>query len=99
MDIQEQVKAWKEKYTFVYKITLSAKDYYFRALNRNDYIDILAAQAELEDPRKYDHDLEVCKKCMLSNVEDLEKKAGIAAVISEKIMAMSGFETAEIEEL
>jgi hypothetical protein len=99
MDIQEQVRGWKEKYTFVYKVALSGKDYYFRSLTREDYIDILAAQTEIEDPRKFDHDLEVCKRCMLSGLDDLTKKAGISTVIAEKIMSMSGFESAEIEEL
>jgi hypothetical protein len=36
---------------------------------------------------------------MLSSLEDLNKKAGISTVVAEKIMSMSGFETAETEEL
>lgn len=99
MDIQEQIKEWKDKYTFVYKVALSGRDYYFRSLTREDYIEILAAQGALEDPRSFDHDLEVCKRCMLSSLEDLNKKAGISTVVAEKIMSMSGFETAETEEL
>ena len=101
MEIQEQIKEWKDKYTYVYKVTLSGKDYYFRSLTREDYVEILAAQASLEDPRSFDHDLEVCKKCVLSNSDksELEKKAGLSTVISEKIMILSGFEQVEIEEL
>ena len=99
MELQEQVKEWKDKYTYVYKVTLSGKDYYFRSLTREDYIDILASQASMEDPQSFDHDLEVCKRCMLSDKEELNKKAGISTVIAEKIMILSGFETAEIVEL
>ena len=101
MELQDKIKSWKEKYTYVYKVGLSGKDYYFRSLTREDYVDILAAQAGLEDPRTFDHDLEVCNRCLLVEEDkaELQKKAGISTVIAEKIMILSGFENAEIEEL
>jgi len=101
MELQEQVKEWKEKHGFVYKINLSNKDYYFRTLTREDYIDILSQQALAEDPRKFDHDLEVTKKCILSTCADgeLDKKAGISTIICERIMIASGFESSEVEEV
>lgn len=101
MELAEQIKEWKDKYTFVYKITLSAKDYYFRTLTREDYIEILSIQATMEDPRKFDHDLEVTKKCLLSDWTEAEltKKAGISTVLTERIMIASGFEVSEITEV
>lgn len=99
--MEEKIKEWKEKYTYVYKMTLSGKDYYFRTLTRDDFIDILATQAGMDDPKDFDHDLEVVKKCIISDLEpdELKKKAGIATVLSERIMMMSGFEMSEVEEV
>lgn len=99
--IEEQVKEWKKLHGFVYKITLSNKTYYFRTLTRDDYVDILGAQATVDDPKKFDHDLEVTKKCLLSEwtEEELTKKAGISTILTERIMIASGFETSSVEEL
>lgn len=99
---QEKIQEWKKLHGYVYKINLGGKDYYFRTLTRDDYIDILSAQALAEDPsKKFDHDLEVCKKCILSECseDELTKKAGIATVITERIMIASGFESSDIQEV
>jgi len=99
--MEEKIKEWKEKYTYVYKITLSGKDYYFRPLTRDDYVDILSSQATAKDQKEFDHDLEVAKRCILSDYDkdELTKKAGISTVISERIMVVSGFEISDVEEV
>jgi hypothetical protein len=99
MEIQEQVKEWKDKYTYVYRMNLLGKDFYFRTLTREDYMDILAIQAS--DPRAFDHDIEVVRKCVLSPLDpaELKNKAGISTVLAEKIMLASGFEIGDIEEV
>jgi len=101
MELQEQIKDWKEKYTFVYKINLIDKDFYFRTLTRDDYIQIMGAQAQASPIKPFDHDLEVIKHCLLSEYDEKEltSKAGIATVIAEKIMILSGFEQSDIEEV
>lgn len=93
--MEEQIKKWKELYTYVYKMNISNKDYYFRSLSRSDYFDILNKQAE----ENFDNDLEVVKRCVISEVDEkeFENKAGLATVLSEKIMSISGFETSEPE--
>lgn len=98
---QEKIQEWKKQHGFVYKITLSGKDYYFRTLTRDDYVDILSAQAMAEDPKTFDHDLEVAKRCLLSDwtEEELKKKAGISTVLTERIMIASGFEVSEVTEV
>lgn len=98
---EEQIKEWKNQYTYVYKINVLGKDYYVRTLDRDDYVDILAIQASMKDPRTFDHDFEVCKKCVLSRMDEteLKKKSGIAVVLAERIMVLSGFENPEITEL
>ena len=96
--MEEQIKAWKEQYKFIYKIRLGEKDYYFRPLSRKDYLEILSTQSN--DP-EFDNDLEVAKRCTLTPFEEgeLENKAGLATVLSEKIMTSSGFDMAEAEAL
>jgi hypothetical protein len=100
-ELEKKIKDWKEKYTFVYKMTLSGKDYYFRSLTRDDYFDILSLQSTLKDPRTFDHDHEVTKKCLLSDwtEDELSKKAGISTVLTERIMIVSGFEVSEVQEV
>lgn len=95
--MEEQIKKWKEEFKYVYKINLGGKDYYFRTLTRKDYFEILGKQAEPE----FDNDAEVVKRCILSTIDDneIDLKAGLATILSEKIMALSGFETSEPEAL
>ncbi|MCK9429443.1 MAG: hypothetical protein M0R17_05525 [Candidatus Omnitrophica bacterium] len=99
--MEEKIVEWKKLYTFVYKTTVAGVDYFFKTLTRDDYADILTIQASTRDPRAFDHDLEVCKKCILSDYDEvvISKKAGIAVVIAEKIMLYSGFEAADVTEL
>lgn len=95
--MEEQIKKWKEEFKYVYKIMLAGKDYYFRTLTRKDYFEILAKQSEPE----FDNDAEVVKRCILSTLDEdeIDNKAGIATILSEKIMTLSGFETSEPEAL
>lgn len=99
--MEEKIQEWKKLHGFVYKITLSGKDYYFRTLTRDDYVEILSAQSMVDDTKKFDHDLEVSKRCILSEYteEELIKKAGISTVLTERIMIASGFEVSEVEEV
>lgn len=93
------IKEWKDKYKFIYRIKMQDKELVFRTLNREDYISILTIQAK--DPVHFDHDVEVFKKCVLTEFdeEELKNKAGITTVVAEKIMLASGFESTESEEL
>jgi hypothetical protein len=99
MVTNEQIAQWKEEHGFIYRTIIDTKEYVYRTLTRQDYIDILIRQAQ--DPLKFDHDVEVLKKCLLTEYDEKEitKKAGIATVISEKIMLLSGFEQSQSEQL
>ena len=96
---KEKIAEWKAKYKYIYRSVIAGQEIIFKTLGREDYIDILAVQAV--DPVNFDHDLEVFKRCVLTeyDVDEVKKKGGITTVISEKIMIASGFEVTETEEL
>lgn len=97
---QEKINAWKEKYNYVYKVTLDNTEYYFRTLTRDDYMSIQLKVAA--DMTGFDNELEVVQTCLLApelKAEELNSKAGVISVLSEKIMLRSGFQQVEEEEL
>lgn len=96
---QEQINEWKEKYKFVYKVLIDGSPFYFRTLNREDYLAISTKQAAMG--QGLDYELETVKMCLLTEIDEdtLKAKGGVVTVLSEKIMAKSGFLQIEEEEL
>jgi hypothetical protein len=96
---QEKINEWKAKYKFVYKAAIDGIDYYFRTLDRDDYLTISAKQASLG--QALDYELETVKTCLLNDMDEdtIKAKAGIVTILSERIMAKSGFLQVEEEEL
>jgi len=96
---QEQIEKWKEKHKFVYRATIDNVDYYFRTLSRDDYLAISTKQASLG--QALDYELETVKTCLLNDIDEatIKAKSGIVTMLSEKIMARSGFLQVEEEEL
>ena len=96
---QEQIDEWKAKFKFVYKAVIDGANFYFRTLNRDDYLAISTKQAALG--QALDYELETVKTCILNDIDEdtLTAKGGIITIISEKIMAKSGFLQVEEEEL
>ena len=99
MATSEQIQEWKVEHKNVFRTVISGVEYYYHSLSRQVYMNILLKQAL--DPKNFDNDLEVFKACVISEhtEEDLQIKAGILAVLSEKIMISSGFEMTDVEEL
>lgn len=99
---QETIDSWKEKYKFVFRATIEARDYYFRCLTRDDYIAIQQKAATVEEGQAFDNELEMVSVCLLApelTLEDLKARAGVVSVLSEKIMLRSGFQVVEEEQL
>lgn len=96
---QEQITTWKEAHGKIYRAQVAGKDYYFHNMDREMYLDLQMKQAM--NPTTFDNDIEVFKSCVVSDYDEaeLKKNAGISAVISERVMVVSGFELTEIEEL
>lgn len=97
--MDERLSQWKEEHKYVYRTKVAGKYYYYFALSRDDYANIVAQQ--LQEGPNFDHDLEVFKYAVLSDydTQELLDRAGIVNVIAEKILIASGFEVSEIEEL
>jgi len=96
---QEQIKEWKDKYKFVYRATIDGVDYYFRTLSRDDYMVITEKQQVAGTT--LDYELETVKTCLLNKMDEatIKAKSGVVTVLSERIMAKSGFQSVEEEEL
>lgn len=95
----EQIKEWKDKYIFVYRANIDGVDYYFRTLSRDDYIAI--SEKQQTEGATLDYELETVKTCLLNemDVATIRAKSGVVTVLSEKIMARSGFQQVDEEEL
>lgn len=96
---KEQIEKWKEEYGPIYSTYIADKQYIFKTLDRDDYINISLKQAT--NPAGFDYELETVSTCLLSeyNPDELKKKAGICSTLYEKIMSKSGFQEVETEEL
>ena len=96
---QKTIDYWKNKYKFVYKATIDGTEYYFRTLTRDDYLAISAKQVAMG--QALDYELETVKTCLLNDMDEatIAAKSGVVTVLSEKIMARSGFSQVEEEEL
>ena len=99
MATKETIVEWKEKYKFVYKANIDGIDYFFRTLSRDDYLEISSKQVNLGSA--LDYELETVKTCLLNEMDEaaIKAKGGIITMLSEKIMARSGFLQVEEEEL
>ena len=95
---EEQIANWKAEHGSVYVINVAGIDFYFRGLNRQDYIQIMQQQMSGSEA---DPEVETVQKCVLNDVPAniYSAKGGIATVIYEQIMLKSGFVVAEAEEL
>lgn len=98
---QEIINGWKEKHKHVYKIKLLDQDIYFKTLSRADYLKIATIQFAEEVPDDFDYELATVKSCLLTEIseDELKSKPGIITILSEQIMARSGFQQVEVEEL
>ncbi len=93
----EVIAEWKEKHGSVYRQSLSDMDIYFRAITRDDYLEISANVATVGG----DYEKETVKRCILNEVADkvFDVKGGVVSTIYEQLMIKSGFTNVEAEEL
>lgn len=98
MVTKEQIELWKKEYGPIYRVRPAGIEIIYRLLTRQDYIDILGAQANGEI---FDPELETVKRCVVNDIDMsvLEDRGGIVTVVYEDIMKNSGFSIIESEEL
>ena len=96
---KEQIDALKQEHGKIFKVTpVPGIDIIYKPLSRGVYMDIMAKSMEgsIGDPER-----ETVKLCIVNEVEDsiFDERGGIASVVYEEIMKVSGFVVVESEEL
>jgi len=91
---EEQIETWKKERGSVFKCTIGDTEYYYTTITRDQYLGILEKQQEAEATgTKVDNELETVMCCILntSDPTEISRRAGVASVLSEKILVRSGF--------
>ena len=104
---QEQIDAWKKEYGHVYSTMVGDEAYIWRALRRNEYIEIMT-QAFEDDvtPREriFIRQEDMLRKCILypdakMMEKTIDEQGAFATAFADEIMAKSGFNIQETTEL
>lgn len=103
LTLEDKITEWKAKYGKIYKNTIDGETIIWRAIRRGEYRELLSSNEELESEARL---LAKQDKTTLmavlypDTIADLiEQKAGLATVLSEEILAKSGFDITETESL
>ena len=103
LSIEDQIVAWKKQYGKVYKNSVNGEEIIWRPIRRKEYRELLNISEELEaDARLLAKQEATTLMGVLfpANIAELiEQKAGLATVMSEEILAKSGFDISETEAL
>ena len=101
---QEQVDAWKQEFKKVFGAIIGVEPIVFRRLKRSEYKTIILNTKEIEDSeeRYYQREENFVAASVLfpEDTEALmEDNCGLATILSDIILAKSGFNTQRLKEL
>lgn len=102
LDLTEYIKKWKQEHKRVFKNDIDGETIIWRRLKRGEYKNILKETEEDNDSQILTKQEKMVVTAMLYpfNAEELiEENAGLATVLSEEILARSGFAISYTEEL
>lgn len=102
IDLTEYIQEWKQKYKRVFKNDIDGETIIWRRLKRGEYKNILKETESDEDSKILTKQEKMVATAILYpfNVQELiEENAGLATVLSEEILARSGFAISYTEEL
>ena len=102
IDLTEQIESWKKQYKKIFKNEIDGETIIWRRLKRGENKDILKLNEDDEDERILVKQERMVKATVLYpfDVDALvEDNAGLATVLSEEILAKSGFAMSYTEEL
>ena len=102
IDLTEQIESWKKQYKKIFKNEIDGETIIWRRLKRGEYKEILKLNEDDEDERILVKQERMVKATVLYpfDVDALvEDNAGLATVLSEEILAKSGFAMSYTEEL
>ena len=102
IDLTDHIEAWKKQYKKIFKNEIDGEVIIWRRLKRGEYKEILKLEEEDQDSSilvKQER-LTIATVLYPFNVDALiEENAGLATVLSEEILAKSGFAMSYTEEL
>lgn len=102
IDLTEHIKEWKQEYKRIFKNDIDGETIIWRRLKRGEYKNILKETESDEDSKILTKQEKMVATAILYpfNVQELiEENAGLATVLSEEILARSGFAISYTEEL
>lgn len=102
LDLTEYIEKWKQEHKRVFKNDIDGETIIWRRLKRGEYKNILKETEEDNDSQILTKQEKMVVAAMLYpfNAEELiEENAGLATVLSEEILAKSGFAISYTEEL
>ena len=92
---QEEIDELKKKYGKVFKLNISDKDWYYRAMARDEFKIYSAKNAENADNiTQLDLEDMIFETCNLNGIqqEDIQNlPAGVVALVADAIMKATGF--------
>jgi TPP-dependent indolepyruvate ferredoxin oxidoreductase alpha subunit len=99
-NLEKLIPQWKAQYGNVFKNTLEDDSFViWRSIKRGEYKSLLNAEKEIDILTKQEA---ISKIAILypANVDELiDSRAGLATVLSEEILRLSGFEISETKSL
>lgn len=101
-DLTAYIEKWKQEHKRVFKNDIDGETIIWRRLKRGEYKEILKESEEDEDNKILTKQEKMVATAILYpfNAEELiEENAGLATVLSEEILARSGFAISYTEEL
>jgi len=102
IDLTGYIEKWKKEYKRVFKNDIDGEMIIWRRLKRGEYKNILKEDESDEDSKILTKQEKMVAAAILYpfNVQELiEENAGLATVLSEEILARSGFAISYTEEL
>lgn len=102
IDLTTYIEKWKKEYKRIFKNEIDGETIIWRRLKRGEYRNILKESEEDEDNKILIKQEKMVATAILYpfNAEQLiEENAGLATVLSEEILARSGFAISYTEEL
>lgn len=103
VSFEEQIQLWKNQFGGVYKNTIDGEVIIWRSIRRAEYRELLRSDEELDSElrllAKQEKTVLMATLHPTNMTEIIERKAGLATVLSEEILAKSGFDISETETL
>lgn len=102
LDLTEYIEKWKQEHKRVFKNDIDGETIIWRRLKRGEYKNILNESEKDQDNKILTKQEKMVATAVLYpfNIEEvIEDNAGLATVLSEEILAKSGFAISYTEEL